>query len=39
MKVTQLLQHFDHLVAPLSQAVLRLVNDFGSKSVVSDIVR
>ena len=39
MKVTQLLQHFDHLAGPLSQAVVRLVNDFGSKSIVSEIVR
>ena len=39
LKVTQLLQHFEHLVSPLSQTVVTLAKDFGAKTVVSEIIR
>lgn len=34
-----MLQHFEHLVTPLAQAVEVFVNTFGAKNVVSEIVR
>ncbi|XP_070560344.1 condensin complex subunit 1-like [Ptychodera flava] len=39
LKIIQLLQHFEHLCCPLAQAVDMFVNEFGVKSVVSEIMR
>ncbi|XP_067659519.1 condensin complex subunit 1-like [Haliotis asinina] len=39
LKVIQLLQHFEHLVSPLSLTVEMFVNHYGAKSVVSEIMR
>lgn len=39
LKIAQLLQHFEHLVQPLAQAVETFVNEFGVKSFVSEIIR
>jgi len=39
LKIVQLLQHFEHLVQPLAQAVEMFINDFGVKSVVSEVIR
>ena len=39
MKVPQLLQHFEHLVTPLAQAMHCWTEEFGAKSVVSEVVR
>ena len=39
MKVPQLLQHFEHLVSPLAQALQCWAQEFGAKSVVAEVVR
>ena len=39
LKIVQLLQHFEHLVQPLAQAVETFVNAFGVKSIVSEVLR
>ncbi|XP_015767731.1 PREDICTED: condensin complex subunit 1-like [Acropora digitifera] len=39
LKIVQLLQHFEHLVQPLAQAVEMFINEFGVKSVVSEVIR
>ncbi|XP_066912331.1 condensin complex subunit 1-like [Clytia hemisphaerica] len=39
MKMIQLLQHFEHLVSPLAQAITTFVTDFGAKNLVSDVIR
>lgn len=39
MKIIQLLQHFEHLVSPLAQALTTFVLEFGAKSLVADIIR
>lgn len=39
LKIVQLLQHFEHLVQPLAQAVETFVNEFSVKSVVSEVIR
>ncbi|XP_071110071.1 condensin complex subunit 1-like [Haliotis cracherodii] len=39
LKVIQLLQHFEHLVSPMSLTVELFVNHYGAKSVVSEIMR
>lgn len=35
----QLLQQFEHLVSPLAQAVELIVNSFGVKAIVLEIMR
>ena len=39
LKIVQLLQHFEHLVQPLAQAVETFVNEFAVKSIVSEVIR
>jgi len=39
LKIVQLLQHFEHLVQPLAQAVETFVNEFSVKSIVSEVIR
>ena len=39
LKVVQMLQHFEHLVTPLAQAVEIFANTFGAKNVVSEVIR
>jgi len=39
LKIVQLLQHFEHLVQPLAQAVETFVNEFAVKSIVSEVMR
>ena len=39
LKIVQLLQHFDHLVQPLAQAVQTFVDEFSIKGVVSEVIR
>ncbi|XP_041377786.1 condensin complex subunit 1-like [Gigantopelta aegis] len=39
LKVMQLLQHFEHTVSPLTQAVELVVIEYGAKSVASEIMR
>ena len=39
MKVPQLLQHFEHLVSPLAQALHCWTQEFGTNNVVSEVVR
>ena len=39
LKIVQLLQHFEHLVHPLAQAVETFVNEFSVKSIVSEVIR
>ena len=39
LKIVQLLQHFEHLVQPLAQAVETFVNEFAVKSIVSEVLR
>ncbi|KAJ8320625.1 hypothetical protein KUTeg_002212 [Tegillarca granosa] len=39
LKILQLLQHFEHLVIPLAYTVEVITNDYGVKSVVSEIMR
>ncbi len=39
LKIIQLLQHFEHLVSPLAQAVESFVIDFGARRIVADIIR
>ncbi|CAH1774609.1 unnamed protein product [Owenia fusiformis] len=39
LKIVQLLQHFEHLISPLAQAVQMFATEFGVKTVVSEIMR
>ena len=39
LKVVQMLQHFEHLVTPLAQAVEMFANTFGAKNAVSEVIR
>ena len=39
MKLVQLLQHFEHLAAPLAQAVQMFAEEFGSKGIAGEIMR
>lgn len=39
LKIVQLLQHFEHLVQPLAQAVQTFVDEFSIKGVVSEVIR
>ncbi|KAK7496786.1 hypothetical protein BaRGS_00011995 [Batillaria attramentaria] len=39
LKIAQLLKHFEHLVSPLAQLVEVVVNNYGNKSIVGDIMR
>ncbi|XP_072035794.1 LOW QUALITY PROTEIN: condensin complex subunit 1-like [Amphiura filiformis] len=39
LKIIQLLQHFEHVVSPMAQAVHVFVEQFGIKSVASEIMR
>ncbi|XP_060583069.1 condensin complex subunit 1-like isoform X2 [Ruditapes philippinarum] len=39
LKIIQLLQHFEHLVGPLSSAVKVCVEDYGYKSIVAELIR
>ncbi|XP_042208169.1 condensin complex subunit 1-like [Homarus americanus] len=39
LKLMQLLQHFEHMVTPAAQGVILLVESFGIKSVVAELVR
>ena len=39
MKVPQLLQHFEHLVSPLAAAISTWTQEYGVKSIVSEVVR
>eukprot|EP00794_Sanderia_malayensis_P003745 gene3745-4267_t len=39
LKIIQLLQHFEHLVTPLVQAVESFAVDFNSRRIVADIIR
>ena len=39
LKVLQMLQHFEHLVTPLAQAVEMFANTFGAKNAVSEVIR
>ncbi|XP_022111340.1 condensin complex subunit 1-like isoform X2 [Acanthaster planci] len=39
LKIIQLLQHFEHLVSPMSQGVHAIVTQYGVKSIVSEIMR
>ena len=39
MKVPQLLQHFEHLVSPLAVAMSTWTQEYGVKSIVSEVVR
>ncbi|XP_053379231.1 condensin complex subunit 1-like [Mercenaria mercenaria] len=39
LKIIQLLQHFEHLVGPLSSAVQVCVEDYNYKSIVSELIR
>jgi hypothetical protein len=39
LKIIQLLQHFEHLVSPLSQAVELFVNVYGARNIVGEIMR
>ncbi|KAJ7379614.1 meiotic chromosome condensation [Desmophyllum pertusum] len=39
LKIVQLLQHFEHLVNPLAQAVETFVNEFSVKNIVSEVIR
>ena len=39
MKIPQLLQHFEHLVSPLAQALHYWTEEFGAKGVTAEVVR
>ncbi|XP_032230454.1 condensin complex subunit 1 [Nematostella vectensis] len=39
LKIVQLLQHFEHLVPHMAQAVDTIATEFGVKSIVSEIIR
>ncbi|KAL8621609.1 hypothetical protein ACOMHN_036842 [Nucella lapillus] len=39
LKIAQLLKHFEHLVSPMAQLVEVIVNNYGNKSVVGDVMR
>ncbi|KAL4220856.1 meiotic chromosome condensation [Mactra antiquata] len=39
LKIIQLLQHFEHLVGPLSSVIKVCVDDYGYKSIVSELLR
>ncbi|CAH1239876.1 NCAPD2 [Branchiostoma lanceolatum] len=39
LKIIQLLQHFEHLASPMAQMVELFAQQFGAKSVISDILR
>ncbi|XP_078617056.1 condensin complex subunit 1-like isoform X2 [Branchiostoma floridae x Branchiostoma japonicum] len=39
LKIIQLLQHFEHLASPMAQMVQLFAQQFGAKSVISDIMR
>ncbi|XP_071944380.1 condensin complex subunit 1-like [Antedon mediterranea] len=39
LKVTQLLQHFEHVSGPLAEAVSLICTNFGVKNIVSEIFR
>jgi len=39
LKIIQLLQHFEHLVSPLSQAVSTCVDEYGYTSIVAELIR
>eukprot|EP00058_Branchiostoma_floridae_P028443 XP_002613934.1 hypothetical protein BRAFLDRAFT_283981 [Branchiostoma floridae] len=39
LKIIQLLQHFEHLASPMAQMVQMFSQQFGAKSVISDIMR
>ncbi|XP_064610959.1 condensin complex subunit 1-like [Liolophura sinensis] len=39
LKIIQLLQHFEHLVVPLAQAVELISTEYGVKTVVAEIMR
>ncbi|XP_076451927.1 condensin complex subunit 1-like isoform X3 [Babylonia areolata] len=39
LKIAQMLKHFEHLVSPMAQLVEVIVNNYGNKSVVGDIMR
>ena len=39
LKILQLLQHFEHVVSPMAQAVQVFVDQFGIKSVTSELMR
>lgn len=39
LKIIQLLQHFEHLVGPLSSAVAVCADEYGYKSIVSELIR
>lgn len=39
LKAVQLLQHFEHLVGPLSRAVQLIAHEFKAHNFVADIIR
>ena len=39
LKMIQLLQHFEHLVSLLAQAVEMFTNQYGAKNVAAEVVR
>ncbi|XP_052287084.1 condensin complex subunit 1-like isoform X2 [Dreissena polymorpha] len=39
LKIIQLLQHFEHLVSPLANAVAICVEEYGYKSIVAELTR
>ncbi|KAK3602734.1 hypothetical protein CHS0354_017179 [Potamilus streckersoni] len=39
LKVIQLLQHFEHLVTPLAEAVVLFVSEYGAKNVIAELFR
>jgi len=39
LKILQLLQHFEHLVTPLTYTVEIITNELGVKSVIQEIMR
>ncbi|PVD36929.1 hypothetical protein C0Q70_03922 [Pomacea canaliculata] len=39
LKIVQMLKHFEHLVSPLAQMAEVIVNHYGNKTVIRDIMR